>query len=313
MKLRIVILLIFMFIFMVRPIRGEETGFDFFKLFEEHGSIMLIIEADTGRIVSANRAAVDFYGYLQDDLLNMMIQDINVLGSEEVEAERRAAAEEERNYFVFPHRLAGGEIRIVEVKSYPFTMENTVMLYSVIQDVTIREQALKDLTESYERLRAAEVIAKLGHWEVYFSEDKVILSDGVKEIYGVEESVWTIEDIQQIPLPEYRPMLDKALHDLVQENKPYDVQFKIRRPSDDEIVDVHFIAEYNAESNTMLGVMQDITAITRAERHLRNHKNMVIYSMIIVLFCLAVIILLLIQNQYRYKFRRGRTRKNLWR
>lgn len=117
--------------------------FDFIGLLEHHGSIMLILQAETGKIVYANQAAVDFYGYSRDVLYGMKIHQINTLTSAEVEIERQAAIVEARNNFVFKHRLASGEIRTVEVSSYPYQLEGQLLLFSVIQDITVRDALLR--------------------------------------------------------------------------------------------------------------------------------------------------------------------------
>lgn len=130
--------LLLMFILAVLPPTAvaQSADMEFEELFENHGSVMLIIDAETGAIIDANEAAADFYGYPHEVLTAMAIQDINQLSPEETEAERLAALEEDRNFFVFKHRIASGEIRQVEVYSYPFDREGRPYLYSIIHDIT---------------------------------------------------------------------------------------------------------------------------------------------------------------------------------
>jgi diguanylate cyclase (GGDEF)-like protein/PAS domain S-box-containing protein len=109
---------------------------EFFELFNKHGSIMLIIDAETGAIEYANNAAAEFYGYTQAELEAMAIQNINMLSAAEVAREREAAALEKRNHFFFRHRLASGEVRSVEVYSYPYQFEGRRLLFSIINDIT---------------------------------------------------------------------------------------------------------------------------------------------------------------------------------
>jgi len=109
---------------------------DFDALFENHGSVMLIIDVGTGAIIYANRAAAEFYGHTRETLLTMTIQQINTLSPEEVALERAAAAREERNFFIFRHRLASGEIRSVEVYTYPYYAGDRPLLFSIINDIT---------------------------------------------------------------------------------------------------------------------------------------------------------------------------------
>jgi len=124
---------------------------DFLRLFDEHGSVMLIIDSKTGRVEFANEAAQRFYGYTEEQLESMTIQEINTLTPEEVERERLAAAREERNHFIFKHRLAGGEIRTVEVYSYPYQVGDQTLLFSIIRDITpaLRLAERKATLQSY--------------------------------------------------------------------------------------------------------------------------------------------------------------------
>ena len=126
----------------------EDIVFD--DVFDAHGSVMLIIDVDSGHIVEANKTAVDYYGYSYEELTSMAIQDINILSAEETKAERLLAASEERNYFNFEHKLASGEIRNVEVYSYPFEEDGRNLLYSIIHDVT-EKKVLENALESRKR------------------------------------------------------------------------------------------------------------------------------------------------------------------
>lgn len=125
-----------------------ECPYDFNTIFENHGLVRLIIDADTGEIAYANKAAVDYYGYSKDVLTKMKIQDINHLSPEAVQAERSLAFKEHRNYFVFQHQLASGETRTVEVYSYPMKDPHRNLLFSIVLDVTERVELEKSLQDS---------------------------------------------------------------------------------------------------------------------------------------------------------------------
>ncbi len=123
------------------------------SMFAEHSAVMLMIEPVTGRIVDANPAACEFYGYDRAELLNMSIQEINMLPSLEVEQRRRAALASGQRYFLFPHRLKSGEIRLVDVYSCPVTDSGGPLLFSIISDVTEREQYKLTIQQEKELLR----------------------------------------------------------------------------------------------------------------------------------------------------------------
>ena len=109
---------------------------DYEDLFANHQSVMLIIHPISGEIYYANQAAADFYGYPLNDLLEMNINEINTLSPEEIAAERAKALAEERNFFIFKHRLSNGEIKTVYVYSYPVEINGESYLYSIIIDQT---------------------------------------------------------------------------------------------------------------------------------------------------------------------------------
>jgi PAS domain S-box-containing protein len=128
----------------------------FFRLiFEKHDAVMLLIEPVSGAIVDANLAAQQFYGYPLEILRKMHIQQINVLPPEEVAARRQQALRESLNFFVFPHRLANGEVRQVEVHSSPITIDDRLLLFSIIYDVTARQQAEAKLQASEKKFVSA--------------------------------------------------------------------------------------------------------------------------------------------------------------
>ena len=109
---------------------------DFSQVFEQHGAVMLLIHPGSGMIVDANPAAARFYGYPREVLKAKTIQQINTLSPEQVAAERALAEREGRNFFIFRHKLANGEIRTVEVYSHPFDFDSRRHLLSVIHDIT---------------------------------------------------------------------------------------------------------------------------------------------------------------------------------
>ncbi len=112
------------------------------EIFENNSTIMLIIDADTGRIINANLAAEQFYGYTVEELQSMSIDQINVMDHEAVKAERSAALTQERNYFEFQHKLKNGQIRYVEVYSTPYTLNvGNRLLFSIVHDVTAEKIA----------------------------------------------------------------------------------------------------------------------------------------------------------------------------
>jgi diguanylate cyclase (GGDEF)-like protein/PAS domain S-box-containing protein len=114
-------------------------------LFEANKAVMLTIEPDTGDILAANKAAIDYYGYDLDQLLGMKISDINILSKKEIAEEKKRAQQEERSHFYFRHTLSSGVIRDVEVHSGPIDWNGKKVIYSIIHDITDRKKAEAEL------------------------------------------------------------------------------------------------------------------------------------------------------------------------
>ncbi len=138
----------------------------FRMMFENHDAVMLLINPLTGDIIDANNAAARFYGYDSTTLKTKNISDINALNPEQIKAERLSALHEERNTFIFQHRVAGGDIRMVEVNSSPITLKGQTILFSIIHDITRRiraeehlQKTLVELTHSNEELRQFAYVA----------------------------------------------------------------------------------------------------------------------------------------------------------
>jgi len=110
-----------------------------------HGAAMLIIEPESGKILDANPAATDFYGYTRDELLAMTIGEINTMPPEETKKYRMEAMAQQQKYSTFPHRLKSGEIRRVDVYASPIVYNENKVLYAIIFDVTDRENAYDEI------------------------------------------------------------------------------------------------------------------------------------------------------------------------
>ncbi len=127
------------------------------EMFTRNSAPKLLIDPDTGRIVDANPAALEFYGYSLQELCLLSIQEINQLPSDEVQREMDRARLEQRRYFEFKHQIAGGEIRFVKVYSGPVEILGKRYLHSIIHDYTEPQLLQKNLEEFKELFEALPV------------------------------------------------------------------------------------------------------------------------------------------------------------
>lgn len=164
----------------------------------------------------------------------------------------------------------------IRINSYPEFIEGhekPFRVFATFDDITGMKKAESELTDHVARLRRAEQVAGFGNWGFRLDDDTVYASEGARDIYGLGDREWKISEIQKLSLPEHRPVLDKAMMELISAGKPYDVKFRIKRPGDGAIIDVHSIAGFDSEKLGVFGVIHDITSAVKADAALRESER----------------------------------------
>lgn len=140
----------------------RESDEPFRLIFERHNSVMILIDYTTGAIVDANPAATSFYGYSRERMRRLRITDLNQLPPAQVWECLRRAGRGQKNWFEFPHRLANGEIRQVEVHSSPIEYQEKRLLFSIIHDITDRKRIEAELRQRDAELAHTARLSTMG-------------------------------------------------------------------------------------------------------------------------------------------------------
>ena len=178
-----------------KTIRESEENFH--SMFESHDSIMLLIEPETGKIIDANHAAERFYGRTRTELCTLSMDEINARPPEVVAAARAKAVQGKVTFFTFPHRIASGEIRTVEVHSSPIAMKGKTILFAIIHDITDRRLVEEALRQANRKLNLLSGITRhdmrnqLMILKSYFEISKGSLADPARtaEFIAKEEKI----------------------------------------------------------------------------------------------------------------------------
>ncbi|PJZ49372.1 PAS domain S-box protein [Leptospira saintgironsiae] len=228
----------------------------FRQIFETNQAIKWILDPDSGDILYANQSASQFYGYSQEELLQMKITDINIFTKEQIFEEMRQAAIEARQYFRFRHKLKSGEIREMEVYSGPLQFGGKRVLFSILYDVTERVMAISSLEESERRYRSL----------VESASDSIIITNFETKILEVNRRMselleYTKEELQKFSL---KDILDEesyadAIHRIpsLEIGKPVILNRKFKAKSG-KIIE----AEVNAvriDESRYMGIVRDVT------------------------------------------------------
>lgn len=246
----------------------------FYEIFEKHDSIMLLIEPGTGQILDANPAAVQFYGYSRERIRQMNIATINMLPPERVAAERIRALMHERNIFIFPHKLADGKLRTVEVNSSPIQWNGKQALFSIIRDITdsIRvEQALRESEDRYRDLfdRMMDGIYRSTH------EGRFIdINQAMVKMFGYSSK----EEMLKVDIKSelYFSPAERGSHILDNDLEQIEV-YRMRRKDGSEIwVEDHGYYIHDEHGNILYheGVLRDVTERVKAEEAYQKSEGL---------------------------------------
>ena len=140
-------------------------------------------------------------------------------------------------------------------------------------DISERRRSENEVRLSEARLKRAELAARSGNWEIHLKSRTVIVSEGARRLYGIDGNELELAFIQQIPLPEYRHILDSALRNLIESDDAYDVEFKIRPMDAGGLRDIHSIAHFDRANGIVFGVIRDITERKATEVELEQHRH----------------------------------------
>lgn len=121
---------------LILNIQVQANSEDFYDIFYEHASVMILVDLETGDITHANQAAADFYGYTIEQLESMNMRQIYTVTPEEAKKMQEDTLEKGKKHFIVEHRLANGEIRTVEVYCCIHNTEDMTMLFATVFDIT---------------------------------------------------------------------------------------------------------------------------------------------------------------------------------
>jgi len=242
-------------------------------MFEKSQAIMILVEGESGKLINANKAACEFYGYTLEQLKTMNISEINSLAQPEILHKMALAQTQQCSYFEFRHRLASGEYKDVEVFSSPIRINDQMYLYSIVNDVTQRKTLEKTIRQAHENFKnffnsiddLLYVVDKQG--VIKHVNNTVCVRLGYSEEELIGKSVLLMHPENR------REEVTKFVIDLLSGKLDYCPLPAITKHGQENPVELRITAgEWNGEPVTFW-VMKDISAITRSEEKFSKAFN----------------------------------------
>ncbi|MFN0119286.1 MAG: PAS domain S-box protein [Blastocatellia bacterium] len=144
---------------------GMGTGEQYREIFELNPLPMGVIDLDTLTIIAVNQAAVSHYGYAREQIEGFPITDL-YRAEERPRVRERVGKHPEAitRKSMLRHRVRDGRIINVEVFTHKVTWFGKPALLAIVEDVTERLRAERELRQSEERYRRLFEITPVPMW-----------------------------------------------------------------------------------------------------------------------------------------------------
>lgn len=177
------------------------------KLFEGSAAIMLLLDPAEQRVVDANHAAADFYGWPPEVLRGKAVSEINVMSDAERRAEIDRALSESRKHLYMRHARADGTVCDVEVNSQPLAIDGRDLMLCIVHDISGRRAAERKLFETEARYRKVVDATTQGFWFVApLTGNTVDVNESLCHMLG-----YSREEILGRPISDFADGPDRAI------------------------------------------------------------------------------------------------------
>lgn len=251
-----------------------------FRWIFESELIGFIFYDNSGNITEANTKFLDLVGYTRQDVASGKLSWRNLTPPEYHSNDNEALEQIRLNGSCIPYekeyiRKDGSRFHLI--LGAVSINENEGMAYII--DISERKKIEKQLRKSNALLAEAQKLSHVGNWEWFPNEDKVIWSDEMFNILGLEPQQFEVrtDTIFKYIHPDDLAGVQAATREALVSKKSQDIEYRIIR-QDGSIRYLygvgHAFLDKNGELVRMVGSYQDITDRKRAEEQIRKEKDL---------------------------------------
>jgi len=262
----------------VAEARLRESEDNHRQLFEAESDAIVLIDNATGRLIEANRAACQLYGYTHEELTQLRNVDLSAEPEEthRVTARTTPAPERVVNIPLRWHRKKDGTRVPVEITGRFFVQRGRSVHIAAIRDITERTRVEVELHKSEERYRQL----------VELSTNVILIHQGGRIVYANPAALTmlranSLEDLIGKPVldivhPDQHAIVARRIRAVDEDHiKPPVLEERIIR-LDGTVVDVEVTAtpfEFRGEPAVQV-IAHDVSARKEMEQRLRHSEKM---------------------------------------
>ncbi|HEX6781864.1 MAG TPA: PAS domain-containing protein [Solirubrobacterales bacterium] len=226
----------------------------------------------------ANVAYIEFFGRSPEELRGTHLRDLLApdLYRQALPHIEGALAGESQ---IFDRELVipSGDVRYTQVSYIPDIVDGEARgFFVLVVDITERRRIEEEVERSRARLADAERVARLGSWELDIPANRLICSDGLFAIYGIDPSDFDGRydpSNTQYVHPGDRDRVEAEMREAIATGTPVDLEYRIIRP-DGHVRRLHSRAELIVDSDgkplRLTGTAQDVTDLHAAAEALHQ-------------------------------------------
>lgn len=254
-------------------LRGSEQRYK--QMVEADYAVRLMVDPSTSKVVDANDAAAEFYGYSLDQLKSMSIDEINALSATDIRAEMERASQEKRRYFKLKHKTASGRTHDVLVYSGPVTQNGQRYVYQIIHDVTRYNQAETELSDT--RRLSQLILANISEGLFHLGSDGSVnyANPAAMDLLGYDEdSLYgkPIEDLIKPASPRGRVIpIGQKIRNALKDGRPLRASNQQLETADGTLLPIEYMCAPIVEGKNITGAVfsfLDISERVEAEERI---------------------------------------------
>jgi PAS domain S-box-containing protein len=245
-------------------------------LFETANDGIVLLEKSEGKIAHINPSVEKMLGYSAKEVIGNKLHNVGLIidnGDFQITM-KKLNKEGILRYNDVPVKTKSGK----HIYADTYLVDKAKFAQCNIRDITERKRSEESLRESEQRLKEAQKVAHIGHWELDPKIGTPIWSDEIFRIFGLDpkDNEPSFVNHETHLHPDDWPILDKAVAKASMDGAPFDIQFRIVQPSG-EIKWMHSLGTTIMDSKGVIlklfGTAQDITERKRAEEELRKSEE----------------------------------------